>query len=207
MSRQLSIENDGCVPAVVRKNYSAIVTRPALPAGRHKASHQGLNAPQSASDLGSDAGAFAEELRSEAAVAEGLAPRPWASELYGLRPPNRYDVFGIVRSGHWLWILLLHRLQDGKLAILPEMLVKRDRFQDVQPFHDGKAHRVTIAERFVLVVLDNGRDTFAIGVCKPSGRKAEPGDQLLFATDTRSQCLRGFHTPEHTRLPPSCPVT
>lgn len=53
---------------------------------------------------------------------------------------------------------------------------------------------------------DNGPDTFAIGVCKPRGREAEPGDQLLFATDTLSQCLRGFHTPENTRLPPSCPV-
>jgi hypothetical protein len=53
---------------------------------------------------------------------------------------------------------------------------------------------------------DNGRDTFAIGVCKPRGREAEPGDQLLFATDTRSPCLRGVHTPEHPRLPPSCPV-
>jgi hypothetical protein len=53
---------------------------------------------------------------------------------------------------------------------------------------------------------DNGRDTFAIGVCMPRGREAEPGDQLLFATDTLSQCLRGFHTPENTRLPPSCPV-
>jgi hypothetical protein len=52
----------------------------------------------------------------------------------------------------------------------------------------------------------NGRDTFAIGVCKPRGREVEPGDQLLFATDTLSQCLRGFHTPEHPRLPPSCPV-
>jgi hypothetical protein len=28
----------------------------------------------------------------------------------------------------------------------------------------------------------------------------------LFATDTLSQCLTGFHTPENTRLPPSCPV-
>jgi hypothetical protein len=34
----------------------------------------------------------------------------------------------------------------------------------------------------------------------------EPRDQLLFATDTLSQCLRGVHTPENTRLPPSCPV-
>jgi hypothetical protein len=53
---------------------------------------------------------------------------------------------------------------------------------------------------------DNGPDTFAIGVSKPCGREAEPGDQLLFATDMLSQCLRGFHTPENTRLPPSCPV-
>jgi hypothetical protein len=53
---------------------------------------------------------------------------------------------------------------------------------------------------------DNGRDTFAIGVCKPSGRETEPGDQLLCATDTLSPCLRGLHTPENTRLSPSCPV-
>ena len=53
---------------------------------------------------------------------------------------------------------------------------------------------------------DNGLDTFAIGVCKPRGREAEPGDQLLFAMDTLCQCLRGFHTPEHPRLSPSCPV-
>ena len=51
-----------------------------------------------------------------------------------------------------------------------------------------------------------GPDTFAIGVCKPRGREAEPGDQRLVATDTRSPCLRGVHTPEHTRVPPSSPV-
>jgi hypothetical protein len=54
---------------------------------------------------------------------------------------------------------------------------------------------------------DNGLDTFAIGVCKPRGREAEPGDQRLFATASRSPCLRGVHTPEHTRMSPSCPVT
>jgi len=54
---------------------------------------------------------------------------------------------------------------------------------------------------------DNGPDTFAIGVCKPRGREAEPSDQRLVATDTRSPCLRGFHTPEHTRVSPSSPVT
>ncbi len=72
----------------------------------------------------------------------------------GSLPANRCDVFGMVRSGHWLWILLLHRLQDSQLAILPEMFVKRDCFLDVQPFHDGEAHRVAIAERFVLILLD-----------------------------------------------------
>ena len=35
------------------------------------------------------------------------------------------------------------------------MLVKRDRFLDVQPFHDGKAHRITIAEVLVMVVLND----------------------------------------------------
>jgi hypothetical protein len=53
---------------------------------------------------------------------------------------------------------------------------------------------------------DHGPDPFAIGVGQPRGREAEPGNQLLFATDTLAPCLRGFHTPEHTRLPPSCPV-
>jgi len=54
---------------------------------------------------------------------------------------------------------------------------------------------------------DNGPQTFAIGVCKPRGRAAEPGDPRVFATDTRSPCLRGVHTPEQTRVPPSSPVT
>jgi len=54
---------------------------------------------------------------------------------------------------------------------------------------------------------DHGPETFAIGVCKPRGREAEPGDQRWFATDTRSPCRRGVHTPEHTRVSPSCPVT
>jgi len=54
-----------------------------------------------------------------------------------------------------LVILLLYPLQDGILAILPEMVIKRERFPDVQPFHDGKAHRIAIAERLVLIWLDN----------------------------------------------------
>jgi hypothetical protein len=54
-----------------------------------------------------------------------------------------------------LVILLLYPLQDSKLAILPEMVIKRDRFPDVQPFHDGKAHRIAIAELLVLIVLDD----------------------------------------------------
>ena len=35
------------------------------------------------------------------------------------------------------------------------MLVKRDRFLDVQPFHDGKTHRITIAEVLVMVMLND----------------------------------------------------
>ena len=44
---------------------------------------------------------------------------------------------------------------------------------------------------------DNGPDPFVIGVGQPRGREAESGNQLLFATDTLSPCVRGFHTPEH----------
>jgi hypothetical protein len=57
-----------------------------------------------------------------------------------------------------------------------------------------------------LFCRDNGPDAFAIGVGQPRGREAEPGDELLFATDTLSLCLRGFHTPKHICVPPSCPV-
>jgi hypothetical protein len=35
------------------------------------------------------------------------------------------------------------------------MVIKRDRFPDVQPFHDGKAHRIAIAELLVLKLLDD----------------------------------------------------
>jgi hypothetical protein len=56
---------------------------------------------------------------------------------------------------HVLVVLLLSLLQDGKQAILPEMVVKRARFPNVQPFHDGKAHRIAIAEVLVLIVLND----------------------------------------------------
>src|SRR5215813_8713431 len=46
-------------------------------------------------------------------------------------------------------------LQNSTLAILPEMVIKRDRFPDIQSFHDGKAHRIAIAELLVLIVLDD----------------------------------------------------
>ena len=48
---------------------------------------------------------------------------------------------------------------------------------------------------------DNGPDPFAIGVCKPRGREAEPGAQLLFATDTRSPCLRVPYTRTYAFAP------
>ena len=53
---------------------------------------------------------------------------------------------------------------------------------------------------------DNGPDMFATGACTPRGRETGPGGHLLLATDTPSPCLRCFHTPENTHLPPSCPV-
>ena len=53
----------------------------------------------------------------------------------GSLPANSCDVCVLVRSWHVLVILLLYPLQDSKLAILPEMVIKRDRFPDVQPVH------------------------------------------------------------------------
>jgi hypothetical protein len=47
---------------------------------------------------------------------------------------------------------------------------------------------------------DHGADACTIGVCEPRGRKAEPGDKLLFAADTLGEFLTGFHASESTRL-------
>jgi hypothetical protein len=70
-------------------------------------------------------------------------------------------------------LLLLSPLQDGKLAILPEMVVKGDRFPEVQPFHDGKADRIAIAEFLILVLLDDrSRPPFVRLVCANEVRAA-----------------------------------
>jgi hypothetical protein len=44
---------------------------------------------------------------------------------------NRCEVFVLVWSWHVLVILLRYPLQDGKLAILPAMVIKRECFPDV----------------------------------------------------------------------------
>jgi hypothetical protein len=35
------------------------------------------------------------------------------------------------------------------------MVIKGDRFLEVQPCHDGKAHRIAIAEFLILILLDD----------------------------------------------------
>jgi hypothetical protein len=77
-----------------------------------------------------------------------------------------------------LVILLLYPLQDGQLAILPEMVIKGDRFPDVQPFHDGKAHRVAIAERLVFGLLDDGSGPAFVRLFRANDVRASVYDRL-----------------------------
>src|SRR5215470_671512 len=68
-------------------------------------------------------------------------------------------------------------LQNSKLAILPEMVIKRDRFPDVQPFHDGKAHRIAIAELLVLIVLDDRSGPLLVRLCRTDDVRAFGDDR------------------------------
>jgi hypothetical protein len=55
-------------------------------------------------------------------------------------------------------------------------------------------------------MVNVGHGVIPIGICKPDGHEAEPGDKLLFATDPLYEFLMAFHAPENTRLSHDCPV-
>src|SRR6266567_3947392 len=96
----------------------------------------------------------------------------------GSLPANSCDVCVLVRSWHVLVILLMYPLQDSKLAILPEMVIKRDRFPDVQPCHDGKAHRIAIAELLVLILLDDRSGPPLVRLFRADNVRASGYDRL-----------------------------
>jgi hypothetical protein len=66
------------------------------------------------------------------------------------------------------------------------MVVKGDRFLDIQAFHDGEAHRVAIAELLVLILLDN--------------RPGPPFVYLFRAAVCPATCVRKYRSPRALKL-------
>ena len=106
-------------------------------------------------DRGEDIVLLAQQFLQQYAEAHRLLPKRLSRAATEWL--QRYNWPGNVRElSHLMERATLYPLQDSKLAILPEMVIKRDRFPDVQPFHDGKAHRIAIAELLVLIAQVQG---------------------------------------------------
>src|SRR4030095_11788420 len=57
-----------------------------------------------------------------------------------------------------------------------------------------------------LVGRHDGPDPFLLRLGQPCGRRAQSGGELLFVSDTLSECFTSFHGLENTRVSLRCPV-